>query len=332
MKKDPLKEALQKISQVRSEGISEKGILALQVTIRKQSGVVVAKAAELAADWNATELIKDLLATFYRLQEDGLNHDPQCWGKTAIIKALYELAHQDPKVFIDACRTVQLEPVYGGKSDTATSVRMAAIQVLVQLPLVDLTTVMMVLADLLADESAKVRSETVRACVYMQPLLVAPLLRLKIRLGDTEPRVMGVCFDTLLLLVPESETVGLVLGYASPKPVIKRFAPSHDVLQAEAVASLASSSVAEAIKEVIGLYPKLKDMQLQRVMFTALGVSPLEEAVRFLLQRLKEGDASEAKWALEALKSKSHNESLRDSIVEILQKRNDLVLSKLYQS
>jgi hypothetical protein len=330
MRKDPLKEALNAVQRLRSEGVSDEASATLGSVIKKREGVVVAKAAELASAWNVTELAQDLHDAFYRLSEDGLDNDPQCWGKVAIVKALYELAWQDVKVFVDGCKTVQLEPVYGGKQDSATSVRTAAIQALVQLPLADTSTVMTLLADLLADDSAKVRAEAARACVYCQPVLVAPLLRLKIRLGDAEPRVLGVCFDTLLVISSDRETVKLVLEYATPKPLAKRFTPSHDVLQAEALASLASSSLSEAINDVTTLYETLTDTQLRRVLLTALGASPTPEAFTFLCQILKDAPVTEAKWGLEALKSKLHDEENRNLIETCLAKRKDDELLRAY--
>jgi hypothetical protein len=322
VRKDPLKEALQKVSELRSEGASEKNLVMLGKMISKDAGMVVAKAAEVAAEWNSTELVPNLHQAFYRLREDGLNDDPQCWGKTAIIKALYDLAWQDQKLFVDACKTVQLEPVYGGKGDSAASVRSAAIQALVQLPTADTLTVINMLADLLADESPKVRAEAARACVYCQPLLVSPLLRLKIRSGDIEPRVMGVCFDTLLVIFPDNETAELILEYATPKGVTKRLSPSYDVLQSEAIASLASSNHAQAIRLVCNLYAKLSDRQLRRVLLTAFGASVTTEAFNFLLEILKDGPTHEAQWALEALQSRQHDKQV---IEEYLNQREDKI-------
>jgi hypothetical protein len=331
MRKDPLKEALQKVADLRAEGISEKSVATLRKTISKDAGVVVAKAAEVAAEWNTTELAKDLHDTFYRLSKDGINDDPQCWGKAAIIKALYDLAWQDTEIFLRACRTVQLENVYGGKTDTATSVRTAAIQALAQLPAADTLTVVNTLADSLADESPKVRAEAARACVYCQPLLVSPLLRLKIRSGDVEPRVLGVCFDTLLVISPDSETVQLVQEYALPKQITQRLSRNHDVVQAEAIASLASSSLAEAVHTVTKLYPTLSDMQLRRVLITALGGSSATEAFNFLCHVIKEAPANEAKWGLEALRPKLYDTDSRTIIEQHLAERTSQELLSFYQ-
>jgi hypothetical protein len=322
VRKDPLKDALQKLQELSSQEVSSESIAALQAVLKKQGGIVVAKAADLAAQWNAESLTTDLVGAFERLSKDGLKRDPQCWGKTAIIKAMYDLAWQDSKLFIWGCKTMQLEPIYGGKQDSAVSLRIVSLQALVQLPVSDTGTVMSILADLLADPSHKVRSEAARACIYCQPELVRHLLRLKIRVGDAEPRVLGACFDSLLLLDSSNEAINLVLEYTTSE---------REVLQSEALASLASSSLPEAITEVTTLYPALSDLQVKRIVLTSLGISSTREAFDFLYDRLTKGDAHEVKWALTALTSKRHDEERKSLIANEVTKRNDDVLLTIFE-
>lgn len=323
MRKDPIKKALQRVQDLRSLGPSEETVAALLELIQNQSGIVVGNAAKVAAQWQAADLAAALKDAFVRLSEDGLNDDPQCWGKVAIIKALHGLAWQDASVYVRGCKTVQLEPIYGGKEDSAAPVRTASFQALVQLPVVATSTVMTMLADLLADPSAKVRAEAARASVYCPAELTYPLLRLKIRLGDVEPRVLGTCFDALLVLVPNRESVDLILEYTHS---------DDDVLQAEALASLASAALPEAIQAVMANYPTLSDAQLQRVVLTALGGSPTEEAVEFLLTTLQSPEEREAQWALEALKPKLRDEALQARVLEHLQVRPSDDLLRSYQA
>lgn len=323
MRKDPIKKALQGIQDLRSQGSSDKTVASLLELIQSQPGIVVGNAAKLAAQWQATELASDLRDAFHRLSEDGLEDDPQCWGKVAIIKALHELAWQDADVYVKGCRTVQPEPIYGGKEDSAAPVRTASFQALVQLPAVATSTVITVLVDLLADESAKVRADAARASVYCPAELTYPLLRLKIRMGDVEPRVLGTCFDALLVLEPNRETVDLILEYTHS---------ANDVIQAEALASLASSSVPEGVRKITERYPSLTDTQLKRVLLTSLGGSPTEEAVSFLCDVLKTASSQEATWALEALKPKLHDDDLERRVLEYLQARADDDLLQSYQA
>ena len=322
MRKDPIKKALQRVQDLRSQGLSEATVAALLELIQIQPGIVVGNAAKFVAQWQAAELAAPLRDAFYRLSEDGLNDDPQCWGKVAIIRALHELAWQDAGVYVKGCRTVQPEPIYGGQEDSAAPVRTVSFQALVQLPVVATSTVMIVLADLLADESAKVRAEAARASVYCPAELTYPLLRLKIRMGDAEPRVLGTCFDALLVLAPNSETVDLILEYTHS---------DNDVIQAEALASLASSSVPEGVVKIAERYPSLTDPQLKRVLLTSLGGSPTGEAVDFLYELFKTAALPEATWALEALKPRLDDEK-QTLIQSILESRQEDDLWRVFRA
>lgn len=312
-RKDPLKEAFKGVQALRDEGKSDGAIVKLKSLLAKQNGMVVAKAAELAAEWFERTLLDDLIASFYRLSKKGAEIDPQCWGKTALTKALHELAWQDAAIYMQACRTFQFEPVWGGSEDTASALRIAAFQALTQLPVLDSSLVMTALADLLADSNKRVRAEAARLSVATANKLAAPLIRLKIRLGDEDTRVLGNCFDALLLLAPQADTAQLIHSFANA---------SNTALEAEALASLASSSVSDAIHLVLERYEQQTDEQLKRILLTSLGVSTAQEATNFLLEKLTT-DTNEATWALESLKSKLHDEDLKKQVLLILEERSN---------
>ena len=317
MKKDPTRKALEAIKDLRSQGPSDDTIATLGTTLQKADGFVVASAAILTAEWYALELSEDLVNTFHRLCKDGTDCDPQCWGKVALIKALTELAWQDAGVYLQGCRTIQMEPVRGGQEDSAAGVRMAAFHALVQLPRVPTNDLMTTLVDLLADDNASVRTEAARASIHCPFELVMPLLRLKIRLGDEDVRVLGSCFDALLVLEPNEATVNLLLNYACPKPYLE-----DDVLQAEALAALASSDVPMAVEKAIQQYAHLIDEQIKRILLTSLGSSSIPKAQTFLLKMLGSNE-QEATWALDALKPKLHNEDIREQVIEHVRQRED---------
>ena len=322
MRKDPIRKALEAIQNLRSQGSSDATVTALREMLGKEAGIVVGKAAELAAQWYATELAADLCAAFSRLSEDAAERDPQCWGKIALIKALFELAWQDEAVYVQGCRIVQLESVYGGKEDSAAAVRAAAIGALVQLPGASSATIMSCLADALADPSASVRAAAAHRSVHASPALVYPLLRLKVRMGDADPRVLGSCFDALLVVESSQETVDLVLEYTHT---------DSDVVQAEALAALASSSSPAAVTAAVKHYSFLDDTQLKRVLLTALGGSSTQEAFDFLLD-LVSAPKQEATWALKALGPKLMREEARESVYQVLKVRGDADLLELFMS
>src|SRR5690348_9655973 len=96
---------------------------ALRKALADRVNLVVAKAAQVAADMQLKPLIPDLVSTFDRLLAKGAESDPQCWGKNAIAKALTALDHDESAPFLQGCRYVQMEPVWGGKTDTAVTLR-----------------------------------------------------------------------------------------------------------------------------------------------------------------------------------------------------------------
>jgi hypothetical protein len=293
-RRDPLKRTFEQVQALRQEGPSEHNLDLLKSFLGKHNGMVVARVAALVADWFAVDLCQDLVTCFYRLCEYGQQRDPQSWGKVAIVKALHELAWQDAAVYLAAVKTFQLEPSYTGPQDSAAAVRSSAIQALVQLPHISSETVINCYVDLLADPVDKVRAEALRASIYLPIELVQPLLRLKIRLGDADPRVMGSCFDALLALVPDEESVDIVAGFA---------ASDDQVLESEALAALASSTIPKAIALVREHYAKVVDSQLKRIIITSLGASTSSEAIDFLCEILGQQNETSG-WAFEALKAK----------------------------
>ena len=320
MPKDPIKEALKAVSALRSAGQTEANLAKLNGLVKGSSGIVIAEAARLASDWFACDLAPELAEAFFRLVDEGLEQDPQCWGKVALLKALHELAHQDAAVYIKGCQTFQLEPVYGGKEDSAVSVRSLAFAALVQLPIIDSEKLLITLADLLADPSPKVRAEAARLSISGPADKVAPLLRLKLKLGDSETRVMGACCDAILMLAPIEETLELI------KSLLQS---GNTALEAEALAALAGSSYPQAVNLAIKAFEKTFDEQLRRIVIMSMAASATAEADIFLLTLLAK-DEPEALWALEALKPKLQNRDLFEDASQILKTYHPKYLNLLY--
>src|SRR4051812_47104826 len=92
---------------------------ALRRGLGNRNNFLVAKAADLAREFNSMELIDDLLSAYERFFQNPEKTDPQCWAKNALSRALAAMEHQDVDVFLRGMRHIQMEPVYGGRSDTA---------------------------------------------------------------------------------------------------------------------------------------------------------------------------------------------------------------------
>src|SRR5579863_10523793 len=98
---------------------------ALRKALPDRVNLVVAKAAKIAAQLQERELIPDLLRAFDRLFEKPVERDPQCWGKNALAIALRDLGYQSSAPFLCGLRHIQMEPVWGGREDTAQVLRAA---------------------------------------------------------------------------------------------------------------------------------------------------------------------------------------------------------------
>jgi hypothetical protein len=122
------KQAFEEEEKVRAVGALRSGSHAaeaggaLRKALRDRSNNLVSKAA-VVAGLRLEELIPVSGAAFDRFLNDPVKSDPQCWAKTAIAKALRDLEHRDPGVFLRGISHVQLEPVWGGRADSAAAPR-----------------------------------------------------------------------------------------------------------------------------------------------------------------------------------------------------------------
>src|SRR6266700_1671321 len=102
---------------------SEERIEPLRQALRHRNNFVVGKAAALVREFSIAPLIPDLLVAFDRFFENPEKSDPQCWAKNALSRALAGLEYQEPDCFLRGMHHIQMEPVWGGRSDTAGTLR-----------------------------------------------------------------------------------------------------------------------------------------------------------------------------------------------------------------
>ena len=269
-------------------GLARAPVLEAQAGIRKaladRVNVIVAKAARIAGERQMAELIPELLRAFDRLMEKPVERDPQCWGKNAISKALVELEYREPAPFLRGVRHIQMEPVWGGEADTASTLRGTCVLALVACEGLAPERTQRVLVDALADEAPPVRIESIRALAQMDGGLV---LRYKAYAGDKEPNVVGQVFDSLLQ-IERDEALPFVAQFLKAK--------NEDVRE-EAALSMGASRMAGAV-------PLLRDAweaTREEVLLRAISASRQEEAIEFLLKVVRDGRPRERAFALEAL-------------------------------
>src|SRR5258708_306661 len=171
---------------------------ALGRALGHRNNFIVAKAADMVREFALPNLTADLLVSFDRFFENPVKTDPQCWAKNALSRALAAFEHQDEGVFLRGMRHIQMEPVWGGQSDTAGTLRATCALALVQCRSLTERDLLGHLLELLADKDKSVRAEVVRALEQVGSPSAVLLLRLRAILGADEPEVLGACYAAIL--------------------------------------------------------------------------------------------------------------------------------------
>jgi HEAT repeat protein len=295
-------------------------VAALRKALLDRNNYLVSKAAAIAGDLRLEELTPDLIAAFERFFEDPIKSDPQCWAKNAVAKALKDLGCREASVFLRGIDYVQLEPVWGGSSDSAITLRGACTLALIDCRLDDLE-ILTHLADRLADKEKSVRVDAALAIAQFGREEGVPLLRLKLLLGDREPEVIGQCCSSLLSLAPRQALLLLqrLLNHA------------EEEVRTEAASALAGSREPEAIEILKSFWKGKVPADVRRVILISLGASPLKSAAEFLLAVLSEPSGEWAAEALSALASSRFHEELREAARRAVEATADAGLRQLFE-
>jgi HEAT repeat protein len=274
---------------------------ALAKALTDRVNLMVAKAAKIAGERRLVGLVPDLLRAFDRLFENAAQRDPQCWGKNAIAQALVALEYRESAPFVRGVRHLQMEPVWGGQEDTATTLRGTCALALPACSDIERGETLRLLVDALADPADPVRLDAVRTLVQMEGEEGVLLLRLKARLGDKEPAVTGQVFDGLLVLEREG-AVAFVASFLKHR---------EEATRGEAALSLGSSRLAGAVEALIACWEETRDPDLRLAVLRGLAVSRQERALDFLIEMVKDGRTRDACAAIEALSVHGDSEEIR---------------------
>lgn len=304
-----LETRLAQIAELRKGEPTPEATKTLQTILSKDQGAAVARAAELVAEWGLFDLQAALVQAFQRLREGGLDADPQCWGKVALVRALQSLGWHDPEVYILGCRTVQPEPVWGGQEDSAPALRALSAVALADCPGVRYDQATDVLVHLLTDPAWNVRAAAAKAIAQLGYPQSAPLLKLRVLLGDPEPRVIGACLDGLLHL-----------SRAEAVPFVQELLTSEDAaLKLEAVCALAAANLPQAVKAATTAWKGFSDPRARKAIIAALASSPTAEALDFLLELLALDNRNDAVEALTALAPRFRDSEVKQRALKTIQ-------------
>jgi hypothetical protein len=289
VKRRPLEETLLALRRVRDSPEMEESRQELRRVLSCEGPHAVARAAAIVGELRIEALVPDLVAAFPRFFNDSPRTDPGCAAKTAIVEALRRVEHDDRDLYRRGAAHVQMEPVYGGRVDTAVDLRGASALALAETAGAD---VLVDLANLLADPEPPVRISAARAVSVHGRGSGIPLLHLKALASDPEPRVVSECLLALLRLDPQEEL-----------PFVASFLERGDEAAEEAAVALGESRLAEALPVLRGWLEPARRRGLGRVALLAIASLRRDEAVELLLSLARDEEPPIARDALAALAS-----------------------------
>jgi len=317
-----LEELMAMLNQVRSDPTSEDGLAVLRQVLSSKYSVAIAQAVQVMGEAEISTLIPDLVAAFPRLMVKPQDTDPGCRAKQAIAETLYRFNHSDEALFLSGIRHVQWEPVWGGQVDTAPRLRGTCALGLVRM---NYAGVMVELGDLLADPESEARIGAARAIAYYGSDQGVPLLRLRIKVGDTPP-VLSECLMALLQLSPVSSLpLAQELLYSR-----KNDGSEEDVEKAEAVAlALGESRLPEAFELLRDWWKQTRDMELRRSGLLAIATLRQTPALDFLVELITEGSLEDAKSATKALSIYHQDKTIWQRVCYAVEQRQEPSLQQV---
>lgn len=307
------------LNALRDNAKSPQAIMSLQQALSDRSNRVVSKAAEIAGEWEAKDLEHDLIEAYRRLLNDPVKSDAGCEAKTAIVEALVKIECRDIDFYRAGIKYVQYEPIWGGEQDTAANLRAASAIGLVLCA--SLLECLDQFAELLADNSKTARAGAARALAALAHPEGAPLVRLKLLLGDKDPEVIGECCSALLQLAPER---GLPL-------VLERLASPNPEVAVQVAMALAESRNRAAFEALRTAWRRQPNHEARAAMLIAIALLRSPEANEFLLSLLQDDRGATAADALRALKIHGKAGQLRQKIEETVRQSGNGQLAKLFE-
>lgn len=306
-----LEETLALLSQIKPDCPSHEAFDILKQVIKSKHAIAVARAAKLVHKMHVHALTPDLVTAFERFMVNAATADQSCIAKKAIAETLYRLDYSQADLFLQGIKHVQMEPVWGGKVDTAPALRGFCALGLVRM---NYPLVMVELADLLADSEPEARINAARAIAYTENSQGVPLLRLKAKIGDKDPQVLSECFIALLKLAPDS-SLSLVAEFLEH--------PDAQICEMAALA-IGESRIIEAFPILRQWWQHTHSPELRSCALLAIAMLRQDDALEFLLSLVVGGKLSEAKDAVVALELYRQDSILWQRVCESIEKRNDL--------
>jgi HEAT repeat protein len=296
-----LEDQIARLAELRGQPPSPETLREVAGFLNARSNLLAAKAARIAGEWQATELIPELLSAFDRFLVKPETTDKGCGAKTEVIKTLCKLEHSSPSVFLRGMRHVQMEPVWGLPVDTAAELRGLSAIGLAQTVYPEALEEIL---PLLLDSERGARIGAVRAIAACGLPGDALLLRLKALSGDKETEVMGECFAGLLRVEP-----------AKSLAFVAAFLDGEQEAVAEAAALALGDARLESAFEVLrNAFQQPHSRALRRTLLLAIALLRREPAIDFLLELVRSGEGQTYADAVAALAVYDQDPKLRERL------------------
>jgi len=303
MKNDPVQSALAALDDVPLR--TPEGLKQMAKALASKSNLVAAKAARISGDAQWAEMTDELVTTFDRFLKRGSELDKGCVALNAIARALYSLDYDGVELYLAGMRHVQMEPGWGGSSDTAVELRAVCAMGLAS------TTYphkMREFVNLLVDSEWQARSGAVRAIAAVGSETASLLLRFKALTGDKEPDVLADCFSGLLA-VEGAEAVPLVTSFADAR--------NQEVREA-AILALGASRRSDAIDWLKERFEAVAHPETRQCILLSLATSRTEAAIEFVLGVIRDGSAQASAMALSAMEVNRTDRRIQEEVEKAL--------------
>jgi len=288
----------------------------IRKALSDKTGLVVAKAANLAGEMKLQELIPDLVSAFALHTVNPERTDKGCAAKIAIVRALHNLDYDDTEIFEKGLTYVQLESTWGGKEDTAIPLRAAST---IALAARRHPRVLELLIPAMMDGAAPVRAAAMRALAATGRQEGQLLLRLKSLAGDSDEEVLTECFCALLEL-GGARALDFVAGFLDRGDDTKRTA---------AALAVGGSRLEQAFDVLHRQFLPGVDSAFRQVLLLAMSSMRDPRAMDFLLTLIRKGPFSDASETVRVLKSSRLDDRTRERVRSAVMDRKDQQLLKV---
>jgi HEAT repeat protein len=285
--------------------------------LRRGSNIAAAKTAALAAEQGLEAFLPDLAAAFERFMKQPGKIDKGCLAKLAIVDALAKLGYEGDDVYLQGVRHVQMEPVWGGKADTAANLRgncgMA-------LACANHPDALYELAGLLMDKEPMARRAAIKALAYMGSQPCELMLRVKAMAGDAEPDIVGDCLSTLMQIAPE-RSLRFVAGFLDS---------GNRAIEEEAALALGESRTPEAFEILRRVWETHFDRETRSLLLLPMALTRSEDAFSLLIDVVLNQPTPLAVEAVAALRVLSESAERQGLVRSAVAERGEARVAKAY--